>query len=571
MESEDFIDLQAFGGSENGNNGLHNSNSEPSEVDGQHCTSQVLDDTPNGETVGQSEGGCVSEDGQCSEDMDFDDDLIQDRPVLQETIEFSASVTVEKINGEKSLLSSEDTISRDQKDEHHVSGVKRARRTDVDQEPSVRVIYTSLSRDSKRKLEVLLQQWSEWHALHVPSSSDSSKEATEYGDETYFPAIHVGFEKSSTVSFWLDNQARSEQSKESISMEGDSAPMYDRGYALGLTSVDGSANSDRVIETSDAPRCFNCSSYNHSLKECPKPRDNAAVNNARKQHNSKRNPAAGPRLPSRYYKSSPGGKFEGLRPGFLGAETRQCLGIGELDPPPWLNRMREIGYPPGYLDSDSQEQPSGITIYADEEITKYPDEETKEESKDGEILEDGELEPPEKKMTVAFPGINAPIPENADHRLWAAASAPSNRSHFRSGRLSEGSKGQYRDYRRSRDYRDEGPPGVDQGSGYSTSAYGQRYGGYDSNYPNDSEGPRGKSSTHGSPSFGRSLSDRGWRSPLVHESSPGHSSPYSSSSRYPMQNYGPPNSERWANDIHHNSSSELSSSHRKDRHEHHRK
>lgn len=23
--------------------------------------------------------------------------------------------------------------------------------------------------------------------------------------------------------------------------------------------------------------------------------------------------------------------------------------VQELDPPPWLNRMREIGYPPGYL------------------------------------------------------------------------------------------------------------------------------------------------------------------------------------------------------------------------------
>ena len=25
-----------------------------------------------------------------------------------------------------------------------------------------------------------------------------------------------------------------------------------------------------------------------------------------------------------------------------------CL-LQEFDPPPWLNRMREIGYPPGYL------------------------------------------------------------------------------------------------------------------------------------------------------------------------------------------------------------------------------
>lgn len=84
----------------------------------------------------------------------------------------------------------------------------------------------------------------------------------------------------------------------------------------------------RVIEALDASRCFNCGSYNHSLKECPKPRDNAAVNSARKQHNSKRNLPAGPRLPTRYYQNSPGGKFDGLRAGALGAETRQCLGIG---------------------------------------------------------------------------------------------------------------------------------------------------------------------------------------------------------------------------------------------------
>ncbi|KAL3646107.1 hypothetical protein CASFOL_011287 [Castilleja foliolosa] len=35
----------------------------------------------------------------------------------------------------------------------------------------------------------------------------------------------------------------------------------------------------------------------------------------------------------------------------------------ELDPPPWLNRMREMGYPPGYLDVGAEDQPSGITIF----------------------------------------------------------------------------------------------------------------------------------------------------------------------------------------------------------------
>ena len=75
----------------------------------------------------------------------------------------------------------------------------------------------------------------------------------------------------------------------------------------------------------DAARCFNCGSYSHSLRECPKPRDNAAVNIARKQHKAKKNQSIGPR---RYYQNSSGGKYDGLKPGALDAETRKHLGIG---------------------------------------------------------------------------------------------------------------------------------------------------------------------------------------------------------------------------------------------------
>lgn len=82
----------------------------------------------------------------------------------------------------------------------------------------------------------------------------------------------------------------------------------------------------------DASRCFNCGSYNHSLKECPKPLDRVAVNNARKQHKTKRNQNPGSRLPTRYYQNSSGGKYDDLKPGVLGAETRQLLGLGVM----WL-------------------------------------------------------------------------------------------------------------------------------------------------------------------------------------------------------------------------------------------
>lgn len=86
----------------------------------------------------------------------------------------------------------------------------------------------------------------------------------------------------------------------------------------------------RALEILDASRCFNCGSYNHSLKECPKPRDSAAVNNARKQHKSRRNQNPGSRNPTRYYQNSPGGRYDGLKPGALGAETRELLGLGVM-------------------------------------------------------------------------------------------------------------------------------------------------------------------------------------------------------------------------------------------------
>lgn len=84
----------------------------------------------------------------------------------------------------------------------------------------------------------------------------------------------------------------------------------------------------RGLEVVDASRCFNCGSYSHSLKDCPKPRDAVAVNIARKQHKSKRIQNAISRNSTRYYQNSPKGKYDGLRPGVLDSETRRLLGLG---------------------------------------------------------------------------------------------------------------------------------------------------------------------------------------------------------------------------------------------------
>lgn len=374
----------------------------------------------------------------------------------------------------------EDATSNHKKGGNSIVGVKRPRTASEEQNPSVHVTYNSLTRNSKRKLEELLQQWSEWHAIQV-SSSQEPNEVLESGEETYFPALCVGLKNVSAVSFRIDNQTLKNPNQESISLDSESAPLYDREFTLGLMSEDASKNSDRsLIIIEEASRCFNCGSYSHSLKECKKPRDSVAISSARKQHNTKRNHNNGPRLPTRYYQDTPAGKYDGLKPGVLDSKTQKLLGIGEFDPPPWLNRMREMGYPPGYLDPLVDDEPSGITIFG---------EEPPQQQEDGEILDIEYHEPP-KKMSVGFPGINAPIPEKADERSWAtgASNPDSSRNQSRRRHVVSSEEptsiGHNHERRVSRAaFWDDGPPGVDpQDNPNMSSSYPPRYGSNISSY-----------------------------------------------------------------------------------------
>ncbi|KAG5541948.1 hypothetical protein RHGRI_021692 [Rhododendron griersonianum] len=572
METEDSNDLPPAFDSvrERENDDLHNSNCETNGAGSQPSNSEIIEDKLSGEVSGALEVDVGDGGGQPVVADDLGGDLIGSSSVMEVSVELNETVVVAddvkcfrtEIQTENVLVTVHDgspisnrkrggsPISNHEIDDSPISGVKRARTIVEEQQPSVLITYNCLRRDSKRKLEELLQKWSDWHAQHC--SSLDSDEVLESGQETYFPAIRVGLDNPSSVSFWMDDQTRNQASTEFIALDSKSVPLYDRGYSL-----------EGALEIGDASRCFNCSSYGHSLKECPKPRDTKAVNNARKQHNSRRNQNASSRNPTRYYQDSPKGKYDGLRPGVLDAETRKLLGLGELDPPPWLNRMREMGYPPGYLDAEFEDQPSGIAIFADEEIKE------EKEKEDGEILDTGNPPDPPKKKSVGFPGINAPIPENADEKRWASGSSSTNssrnRSHHRNNRSSDTmSRGQYHDQRWDRDFRDEGPPGVDP---VFSSSYPQRYGGYDS--PQYSGG----NISIPSPSFGRSLSERGRWTPSVYEgsSNPGsHSSvPYSPpNALFSPPSYGSAGFPRRDDDSRNILDPDFSS-HRRDKHHHH--
>lgn len=154
---------------------------------------------------------------------------------------------------------------------------------------------------------------------------------------------------------------------------------------------------------------------------------------------------------------------------------------------------------------DDEDKPSGITIFGDGEV--------KLEFEEGELPEQDEPSPPQKRMTVEFPGINAPIPENGDPWLWGSAPPQSSVRHHSSD---------------SRDYRDRGPPVSDHySSRYHSHDYGQI-----------------------SPSLGRSHSDRGWISPSGYENQPADDGAWAPHS-YPSRQYS----------SHYSSSLEMSSRH----------
>ncbi|XWS46421.1 hypothetical protein CRYUN_Cryun14cG0064700 [Craigia yunnanensis] len=555
MEGQDIINLPAssnsVSGSESGE--LRDLDDVPHQVDSQPNNAETKDGETKAEIQDPNEGDIRNHQSHLIVEAEVDNTLVDDSSDMQISDEITETVRVEekldyfssgahsesftveqKMDGsslptkKRSLdVQNGSPIQNHMMDGISVSGVKRPRMTFDDQQPSVRIVYNSLTRASKQKLEKLLQKWSEWQGEHGSSSQDQN-ELIESGEETYFPALRVGAEKPSAVSFWIDNQTRNPHDMEFIPLDGNIVPFYDRGYAMGLTSADGSSNLEGGLDIKDdASRCFNCGSYSHSLKQCPKPRDTVAVNTARKQrYKSKRNQNTASRSAIRYYQNSHGGKYDDLKPGVLGAETRQLLGLGEFDPPPWLDRMREIGYPPGYLAPDDDDQPSGITIYADGE--------TNEGQEDGEIAEMVHPEP-QRKMTVEFPGINAPIPVEADEKLWAPGPSSSessrSRSHHRLNHSSEpGSRGHHHEQRYFGDFEDEGPPGVD--SRFSSS-YPPRHGNYDSPYSFHS--PRDLIRRPRSPTLGKSYSDWGKRSRVVHAEFASHgsysSSLYSSSDR----------------------------------------
>ena len=172
-----------------------------------------------------------------------------------------------------------------------------------------------------------------------------------------------------------------------------SIPSYDQVF---LKALPISTEGFKVFVKQRRTRsCFNCGK-DHNLSDCPEPRDLIRININRKEYREKYG-SPGQTPDSRYHASEADTqKFSHLKAGMISGNLREALGINENDLPPYIYKMRLLGYPPGYLKSTD----SGLVMYdAEGNIQDHPD------------VEEGEIKPETVIPRIEYPGFNSDMPK----------------------------------------------------------------------------------------------------------------------------------------------------------------
>ncbi|CAL8471034.1 g10576 [Coccomyxa elongata] len=309
--------------------------------------------------------------------------------------------------------------------------------------PGVEVQYRALPRESKLQLEKVLQDWLFWHQHAFPGEVAVTADIPVLsGTLKFSPSLLTGV-SDAAVLVYVDKPSRSASPKRSkldfnssYEMAGE-VPRYDCSSEQPLDAQDAERRVEERLDSSSEsggladlgtpvtkyvistfrrprPRCFNCGSYYHALKDCLHSKDSDAISKARSEHSERgRNGFNGS---SRYFlqTGTSSAEFSDLEPGVLSQELQAAMGLKPGDPPPWLHRMRQMGYPPGYRRQVQED--------SDDEVLIFEDSGAEMGSKDGTAAHDqnGDMNghAGEGEELVAFPGLNAPIPANADPAVW---------------------------------------------------------------------------------------------------------------------------------------------------------
>ncbi|XP_040899112.1 zinc finger CCHC domain-containing protein 8 [Toxotes jaculatrix] len=271
---------------------------------------------------------------------------------------------------------------------------------------SVILKHQKTGHDKKKSSSLMKPQNSAFVLDEDPlkSSSSSVKTATEafkvVGSVLYFTAFSV------------DKIGQPLVSENPQMTDGWDIPTYHQVFNQ-VVGTDG-----QEIEMKDKrPKsmCFNCGSSSHQLRDCPKPKDMAAINERRKEFNQNHNQAM--QSNQRYHADEVEERFAKYKPGVMSEELLTALGIDGSTLPPLIYRMRQLGYPPGWL-KEAEMENSGLTLYDGNA------------SNNGNISDNRNISYDVSKL-VDFPGFNVPTPEKVKDEFLQYGSIPMQSSHMK--------------------------------------------------------------------------------------------------------------------------------------------
>ncbi|KAM4709815.1 zinc finger CCHC domain-containing protein 8 [Discoglossus pictus] len=192
--------------------------------------------------------------------------------------------------------------------------------------------------------------------------------------------------------------------------EGWEIPKYQQVFTQ-IVSLDG----QEIQVKAKRPKacCFNCGSEEHQIRDCSKPRDVAHINMKRKEFMDSCGESGNQNYQQRYHAEEVEERFGKFKPGVISEELQDALGITDKNLPPFIYRMRQLGYPPGWL-KEAELETSGLSLYDGKGSSNVETEEGESQTRKNISYDVSKL--------VNFPGFNISTPSGMtdDWRIFGS-------------------------------------------------------------------------------------------------------------------------------------------------------
>uniref|UniRef100_A0A2K6P6X3 Zinc finger CCHC-type containing 8 n=1 Tax=Rhinopithecus roxellana TaxID=61622 RepID=A0A2K6P6X3_RHIRO len=136
-------------------------------------------------------------------------------------------------------------------------------------------------------------------------------------------------------------------------------------------------------------------------KEAFSPRNAARISEKRKEYMDACGEANNQNFQQRYHAEEVEERFGRFKPGVISEELQDALGVTDKSLPPFIYRMRQLGYPPGWL-KEAELENSGLALYDGKDSTDG-------ETEVGEIQQNKSVTYDLSKL-VNYPGFNISTP-----------------------------------------------------------------------------------------------------------------------------------------------------------------